>query len=74
MIYVKDLERMKQFYGDMLGAKPTNQDWTGVWARLESLGITVIRSPWQWPGEACDAVDPEGNIFQICAPGVDALL
>ena len=124
MIYVKDLERMKQFYGDLLGAKPTNQDWTGVWAtfdtggarfalhaipaeiakhieiaspptprendpvklifevkdveseraRLESLGITVIRRPWQCPGEACDAVDPEGNIFQICAPGVDALL
>jgi predicted enzyme related to lactoylglutathione lyase len=33
--------------------------------RLESLGIQTIRRPWQQPGEACDAVDPEGNIFQI---------
>jgi predicted enzyme related to lactoylglutathione lyase len=124
MLYVRDLERMKQFYGDMLGVKPTNQDWTDVWAsfdtggarfalhaipaeiakhieiaspptprekdplklifevkdveleraRLESLGIKMLRRPWQQPGEACDAVDPEGNVFQICSPGADALL
>jgi predicted enzyme related to lactoylglutathione lyase len=124
MLYVKDLERMKQFYGDMLGAKPTNRDWTDVWAtfdtggarfslhaipaeiakqieitspptprekdpvklifevkdvesersRLESLGIRMLRRPWQQPGEACDAVDPEGNVFQICAPDAGALV
>lgn len=124
MLYVKDLERMKQFYGDMLGVKPTNQNWTDVWAafdtggtrfalhaipaeiaqdieialppapreqdpvklifevkdveseraRLESLGIRILRRPWQQPGVACDAVDPEGNIFQICGPGADASL
>lgn len=124
MVYVKDLERMKQFYGDMLGVKPTNQDWTDVWAafdtdgarfalhaipaeiakhieiasppaprekapvklifevkdveaeraRLESLGIKMLRRPRQQPGEACDAVDPEGNVFQICSPGSGALL
>jgi predicted enzyme related to lactoylglutathione lyase len=124
MLYVRDLERMKQFYGDVLGLKPTNQVWTDVWAtfdtggarfalhaipaeiaqnikiafppaprethpvklifevtdveleraRLETLGIQVLRRPWQKPGEACDAVDPEGNIFQICSPGADALV
>jgi predicted enzyme related to lactoylglutathione lyase len=124
MLYVKDLERMKQFYGNMLGVKPTNQQWTDVWAtfdtggarfalhaipaeianhieimsppaprennpvklifevkdvesergRLESLGIRTLRRSWQQPREACDAVDPEGNIFQICSPGADALL
>jgi predicted enzyme related to lactoylglutathione lyase len=124
MLYVRDLERMKQFYGDMLGVKPTNQEWTDVWAtfdtggarfalhaipgeiakrieimspptpreedpvklifevkdveseraRLESLGIRMLRRPWQQPGEACDGVDPEGNVFQICSPGADALL
>ncbi len=124
MLYVKDLERMKRFYGDMLGVKPTNRACTDVWAtfetggarfalhaipadiakhieissppnprdkdpvklifevkdveseraRLESLGIRMLRRPWQQPGEACDAVDPEGNIFQICSPGADALL
>ncbi len=123
MLYVKDLERMKQFYGDMLGVRATNQDWTDVWAtfdtggarlalhaipaelamhiettsppspremepvklifevkdveservRLESLGIKMLRRDWQQPGEACDAIDPEGNIFQICSPGADAL-
>ena len=36
-------------------------------ARLESLGIQVLRRPWQKSGEACDAVDPEGNVFQICS-------
>ena len=30
-------------------------------ARLEALGVTIIERPWgSW-----DAVDPEGNIFQI---------
>ena len=117
LLYVKDLDRMKRFYSEILGAKPTNQDLTDVWAtfetggarfallaipaeiaknieikspptpreedpvkqifevkdveseraRLESLGIQVLRRPWQKPGETCDAVDPEGNIFQICS-------
>jgi predicted enzyme related to lactoylglutathione lyase len=118
MLYVKDLERMKRFYADMLGAEPGNQNWADVWAdfdagsarfflhaipaalamdieidtppamredglvklifevkdveaereRLESLGVQTIRRPWQMPGEAFDAVDPEGNVFQICSP------
>jgi predicted enzyme related to lactoylglutathione lyase len=42
-------------------------------ARLESLGSRTLRRPWQQPGEACDAVDPEGNVFQICSPDSDAL-
>lgn len=42
-------------------------------ARLESLGIKILRRPWQNAGEACDAVDPEGNVFQICTSGADAL-
>ncbi|MBV8731046.1 MAG: VOC family protein [Acidobacteriia bacterium] len=124
MLYVKDLNAMKQFYGDMLGLKPTNQDWTDVWAtfdtgntrlalhaipaeiaksieiasppaqrekspvklifevkyveseraRLESLGIQMVRRPWQKIGEACDGIDPEGNIFQICSAGAEPLL
>jgi len=124
MLYVKDLERMKRFYSDMLGVKPIDQDWTDVWAtfdtggarfalhaipaeiakniaiespptprekdplklifevkdveseraRLESLGIQILRRPWQKPGEACDAVDPEGNVFQICSPGAEAFV
>lgn len=123
MLYVKDLERMRRFYGEMLGVPPINQEWTDVWAafdtggarfalhaipaeiargidiaspppprekapvklifevkdveservRLESLGIQILRRPWQKPGEACDAVDPEGNVFQICSHGADAL-
>jgi len=123
MLYVKDLERMKRFYTEILGAEPTNQDWTDVWAtfetggvqfalhavpaeiakdieikspptareegpvklifevkdieseraRLESLGIQVLRRPCQKPGETCDAVDPEGNIFQICSSSAGRL-
>ena len=40
-------------------------------ARLESLGAKLLRRPWQKPGEACDAIDPEGNVFQICSSDVD---
>lgn len=124
ILYVKDLERMKRFYGDMLRANPSNQNWTDTWAsfeidgvrfslhaipaeiakdieiesppapreadpvklvfevkdveseraRLESLGIQILRRPWQKPGEACDAVDPEGNVFQICRSGADGIV
>lgn len=121
ILYVKDLERMRLFYSQMLGASPTNRGWTDAWAtfetggarfslhaipadiaksiviespptpreqhavklifevkdveaergRLESLGVQLLRRPWQKPGEACDAVDPEGNVFQICSSGAD---
>lgn len=119
MLYVKDLERMKRFYADLLRIESSDQYWTDVWAtfdsagiqfalhaipadiaekiaitdppipretepvklifevkdveneknRLESLGIQTLRRPWQQAGQACDAVDPEGNIFQICSSG-----
>jgi len=119
ILYVRDLERMKRFYSEMLRANPTNRDWTDAWAtfetgvarfslhaipreiaksieiespptpreqhavklsfevkdveseraRLESLGVQMLRRPWQKPGEACDGVDPEGNVFQICSAG-----
>ncbi len=116
MLYVKDLARMRQFYGGLLGVQATED--TEAWAafdgggtrfalhaipeeiaaqiaidsppapredgavklifevkdveaeraRLEALGARMVRRPWQRPGEACDAVDPEGNVFQICSP------
>jgi predicted enzyme related to lactoylglutathione lyase len=121
MLYVKDVERMKRFYADILGIEATNQNCTNAWAvfytggvrfalhaipagiaenieiarppvpreqepvklifevrdvegereRLESLGIQTLRRPWQQSLEACDAVDPEGNIFQLCSSGAD---
>jgi predicted enzyme related to lactoylglutathione lyase len=43
-------------------------------ARLESLGIEVLRRHWQKSGESCDAVDPEGNIFQICSSGLGVVV
>ena len=33
--------------------------------RLESLGVPIIRRPWG----SYDGIDPEGNIFGICAAG-----
>lgn len=120
MLFVKDLERMKRFYGEMLGVQPTSQDqeWADfdlggvrfalhaipaaiaetieiasppepradgavklIFAvkdveaerdRLESLGSRAFRRSWQLPGRACDAVDPEGNVFQLCSSGADA--
>jgi predicted enzyme related to lactoylglutathione lyase len=34
-------------------------------ARLEAIGAFPIQRSWQQPGEACDVLDPEGNVFQI---------
>ena len=113
MLYVKDLLRMRDFYSELLGAKPINTKWTDAWARfdvgetsfalhaippdiardiqvspaprekspakfifevddiagerrrLESLEIRIIERPWQAPSESFEAVDPEGNIFQV---------
>jgi catechol 2,3-dioxygenase-like lactoylglutathione lyase family enzyme len=117
MIYVRDLPRMRAFYGQMLEAKPVNSEWTDRYAlfdaggadfalhaipgetagrpetaspprpretspvkltfavddvraeraRLEGMGVAIIQRPWQEPDQACDGVDPEGNIFQITA-------
>jgi predicted enzyme related to lactoylglutathione lyase len=36
-------------------------------ARLDAMGITTFQQSWQDPAEACDCVDPEGNVFQIAA-------
>src|SRR5690348_9276206 len=119
LLYVKDLERMKRFYAEILGTTPTNRNSTDTWAdfetggvrfalhaipaeiaknieigtppspregdpvklifevndvesertRLKSLGIQLLQRPWQTTSESCDAVDPEGNIFQICSSG-----
>lgn len=49
------------------------EDVEAVHLRLEALGVQTIRRPWQKPGIACDAVDPEGNIFQICSSNSDAM-
>ena len=35
--------------------------------RLQAIGAVILQRSWQNPGESCDCVDPEGNIFQIAA-------
>lgn len=117
ILFVKDLEKMKRFYSEVLGTNPINREWADSWAkfettgarfslhaipaeiaksiviesppsareentvklcfevkdveaeraRLESFGVQILRRPWQKAGESCDAVDPEGNVFQICS-------
>jgi predicted enzyme related to lactoylglutathione lyase len=36
-------------------------------ARLQAMGVATLERSWQEPGESCDCIDPEGNIFQIAA-------
>jgi predicted enzyme related to lactoylglutathione lyase len=117
MLYVRDLARMRQFYGSVLQTLPINTAWTDTWAlfdvggtkfalhaipgkhaegielsspppkreespvklvfavgdvpaeraRLEAMGVATLQQSWQEPGESCDCVDPEGNIFQIAS-------
>jgi predicted enzyme related to lactoylglutathione lyase len=116
-LYVKDFDRMREFYAKMLQAQPVNAEWTDTWAlfavggtgfalhaipgehagkidlaspatkreqspvklifavedlpaeraRLEAMGIMILQRSWQEPGESCDCMDPEGNIFQVAA-------
>jgi predicted enzyme related to lactoylglutathione lyase len=117
MLYVKDLTRMREFYGSVLQTPPINKEWTDTWAlfdaggtkfalhaipakhaeetelssppppregspvklvfavgdvpaeraRLEAMGVAIVARSWQEPGESCDCIDPEGNVFQIAA-------
>jgi predicted enzyme related to lactoylglutathione lyase len=117
MLYVKDLARMREFYGSVLETAPINTEWTDAWAlfdaggtkfalhaipaesadgvelssppakrdkspvklifavgdvlteraRLKTMGVATLQQSWQEPGESCDCIDPEGNIFQIVA-------
>jgi catechol 2,3-dioxygenase-like lactoylglutathione lyase family enzyme len=38
MIYVKDFDRMKGFYRQMLNAEPVNTEWTDSWALFDTGG------------------------------------
>jgi extradiol dioxygenase family protein len=38
VLYVKDLERMKRFYSEMLGASLANHRWTDTWVAFETGG------------------------------------
>ena len=39
MVYVKDLPRMRAFYSEMLGVKPSNETWTDSWTEFVSDGV-----------------------------------
>ncbi len=43
------------------------EDLPAELARLEAMGVKMLRRPWQEPAESCDCIDPEGNVFQIAA-------
>jgi predicted enzyme related to lactoylglutathione lyase len=43
------------------------EDMPAERARLEAMGITMLQRSWQEASEACDCMDPEGNVFQIAA-------
>jgi extradiol dioxygenase family protein len=38
MIYVKDFPRMREFYSEMLGNKPVNEEWADSWAEFDAGG------------------------------------
>jgi catechol 2,3-dioxygenase-like lactoylglutathione lyase family enzyme len=41
VLYVKDLERMKRFYSEILGTNPINQKFADVWAAFETGGARL---------------------------------
>ena len=40
MLYVKDLPRMRTFYSEMLGVKPSDDTWTDTWAQFDAGGVS----------------------------------
>ena len=44
ILYVKDLDRMKRFYSEMLRANPTNRDRTGLLSLRETYVSDDLRS------------------------------
>jgi predicted enzyme related to lactoylglutathione lyase len=38
MLYVKDFIRMREFYGNLLQARPINTEWTDTWALFDVGG------------------------------------
>ena len=39
MVFVKDLPRMRAFYGELLGVKPSNETWTDTWTEFDAGGV-----------------------------------
>jgi predicted enzyme related to lactoylglutathione lyase len=59
MVYVKDLPRMRAFYSEMLGVKPSNDTWTDSWTEFDAGGIRF----------ALHAIPPEiANQIEITSP------
>jgi predicted enzyme related to lactoylglutathione lyase len=44
-------------------------DVTAERGRLAGMGVRVVERPWQSADGAFDALDPEGNVFQV-SPGL----
>jgi len=58
-IYVKDLPRMRAFYSEMLGVKPSNDTWTDTWAEFDAGGVSF----------ALHAIPPEmASQIEIATP------
>ena len=59
MVYVKDLPRMRAFYGEMLGVKPSNDTWTDSWTEFDAGGVLF----------ALHAIPPEiASQIEIASP------
>lgn len=59
MLYVKDLPRMRAFYSEMLGVKPSDGTWTGSWTEFDTGGLRL----------ALHAIPPElASEIEISSP------
>lgn len=66
-IYAKDLASLAGFYEELLGlARLRSTDEPDAQVVASSRGDQVLLEQWRGPGFiARNAVDPEGNIFQL---------
>jgi predicted enzyme related to lactoylglutathione lyase len=60
MLYVKDLARMREFYGRVFQSPPINTEWTDTWALFDAGGTKFALHT--IPGKHTDGASPTLNL------------
>jgi hypothetical protein len=60
MLYVKDFTQMRDFYANVLQARPINTEWTDAWALFEVGGTGFALHA--IPVKSCEEADPRSPV------------
>jgi predicted enzyme related to lactoylglutathione lyase len=65
MLYVKDLPRMREFYGRLFQSPPINTEWTDTWALFDAGGTKFALHA--IPGKHTNGASPTPKVKLIFA-------